>query len=71
VKSVAVSPDGRTAVSGSDDRTVAVWDFQTGQLLARLALDGPVRCLTWHPDAPFLVAGDLGGNLYGLEYQGP
>jgi len=27
---VAVTPDSRTAVSGSDDRTVRVWDLATG-----------------------------------------
>src|SRR5262249_27119951 len=31
VSSVAVSPDGRHVVSGSDDATVSVWDLQTGQ----------------------------------------
>ncbi len=30
VSSVAVSPDGRRIVSGSDDNTVAVWDLETG-----------------------------------------
>ncbi len=31
VKAVALSADGRTAVSGSYDRTVRVWDLATGQ----------------------------------------
>ena len=30
---MAVSPDGRRVVSGSDDRTVAVWDLETGTRL--------------------------------------
>ena len=33
VNSVAVSPDGRRIVSGSDDNTVAVWDLETGTRL--------------------------------------
>ena len=33
VSSVAVSPDGRHIVSGSDDKTVAVWDLETGARL--------------------------------------
>ena len=31
VQSVAYSPDGRHIVSGSGDRTVKIWDAQTGK----------------------------------------
>src|SRR5262249_60892307 len=37
VSSVAVTPDGRTLVSGSKDRTAKVWDLATGQLRHTLA----------------------------------
>ena len=30
VSAVAITPDGRRAVSGSEDRTLRVWDLQTG-----------------------------------------
>lgn len=33
VWSVAVTPDGRLAVSGSDDKTVRVWEVETGKCL--------------------------------------
>ena len=33
VRAVAVTPDGRRAVSGSDDRTLKVWDLEQGALL--------------------------------------
>ena len=69
VTSVALSGDGRHIVSGSDDRTVAVWDLQTGARLATLALDGAIACLRWHPADRFLVVGDGIGNLYCLEYR--
>ena len=69
VNSVALSGDGRHIVSGSDDGTVAVWDLQTGARLATLALDGAIACLRWHPADRFLVAGDVIGNLYCLEYR--
>ena len=36
VRAVAVTPDGRRAVSGSDDRTLKVWDLEQGALLATL-----------------------------------
>jgi WD40 repeat protein len=47
VHSVAVSADGRRAVSGSDDHTVRVWDLDSGEL---------VRTLTGHEDAVHSVA---------------
>jgi WD40 repeat protein len=34
VLAVAVSPDGRTIVSGSDDRTVKVWEAEAGACCA-------------------------------------
>jgi len=36
VNAVAPTPDGRRAVSASDDRTLRVWDLATGAELARL-----------------------------------
>jgi hypothetical protein len=36
VRSVAISADGRRAVSGSGDRTVRVWDLETGDCAAVL-----------------------------------
>jgi WD40 repeat protein len=36
VYSVAVTPDGRRAVSGSSDQTVCVWDLEAGKCLATL-----------------------------------
>ncbi len=36
VKSVSFSPDGNNIASGSDDKTVKIWDFVTGQLIQNL-----------------------------------
>ena len=47
VLSVAVTPDGRQIVSGSDDGTVKIWDLETGN---------QVRTLTGHIDGVLSVA---------------
>ena len=36
VMSVSVTPDGRRAVSGSNDKTLRVWDLESGQCLRTL-----------------------------------
>ncbi len=53
VRSVALSPDGRLAVSGGDDGTVRVWDLLRRQ---------PVHCLTGHTAAVMSVAFDPQGR---------
>src|SRR5262249_36855731 len=47
VTSVSLSPDGKRALSGSHDRTVRLWDVETGK---------EVRQLTGHTDVVWAVA---------------
>jgi hypothetical protein len=44
---VAVSADGRTAVSGSDDRTVRVWDLHGGRCTAIYARESEDAHVAW------------------------
>jgi hypothetical protein len=58
VRSVAVSPDGRRIVSGSDDHTVAVWDLEGGTLIYRLTgHEAAVRSVAVGPDNRHIVSG--------------
>ncbi len=47
VSAVAVTPDGRHVVSGSEDNTLRVWDLASGET---------VRTLSGHTDAVMAVA---------------
>ena len=58
VWSVAVTPDGRRAVSGSQDETVRVWDLETGNVLHTLTgLGGTVWSVAITPDGRRAVSG--------------
>ncbi|OBT86395.1 hypothetical protein VE02_05285 [Pseudogymnoascus sp. 03VT05] len=58
VESVAFSPDGKSVVSGSRDRTVRFWDSETGA--ARQILEGHVDdvwSVAFSPDGKLVISG--------------
>ena len=64
VSAVAVTPDGRRAVSGSDDRTLKVWDLEQGALLATLEGHGDgVLAVAVTPDGRRAVSGSCDRTL--------
>jgi WD40 repeat protein len=61
---VALSPDGRTIVSGAADGTVKVWDASDGRLLRSLEdhTDG-VNAVAVSPDGRWIVSGTADGAV--------
>jgi small GTP-binding protein len=63
-----MTPDGKLAVSGSNDKTVRVWDVETGKCLA--ILEGHtvgVFGVAMTPDGKLAVSGSVDGTMYVWE----
>lgn len=64
IQSLAVSPDGKFAVTGGVDRTIRVWEIPTAREVARWeAHDSAVTALAFSPDGAMLASGSLQGAL--------
>jgi WD40 repeat protein len=62
---VAVTADGKRAVSASDDKTLKVWDVESGLIIATFHCDVAPRCCAFVELERF-VAGDFGGRVHVL-----
>ena len=68
VTGVAVSGDGRRAVSASYDRTLKVWDLDTGASVTTFRCDAVPRCCAWAGDRR-IFAGDDSGRVHFLSLE--
>lgn len=66
VYGVAVSPDGRRAVSASLDKTLKVWDLEVGASVATFTCDASAECCAF-AGARSIVTGDSVGRVHFLE----
>src|SRR5207253_6853636 len=58
VNSLAISADGSQALSGSGDRTLRLWDVETGQHIRSFeGHTAPVRCVAISHDGQFALSG--------------
>jgi hypothetical protein len=58
ITSVAISPDGNTLISGSNDKTIKIWQLNTGKLIRSFKGDsGAISSVAISADGNFLAAG--------------
>ena len=62
VNAVAVTMNGRFAISASRDSTVKVWDLDPGN-------PRPLWCCSITPDGKTILAGDEAGALHILDWR--
>lgn len=54
INAVAISPDGKTALTGGDDRTARLWDLQNGQQLQNWLHGNSVNLVKFDPQSRFV-----------------
>ena len=60
INALAYCPDGSRIVTGSKDKTVQIWDSNSGESLKILKdIDSMVNCVAFSPDGYKIAAGTL------------
>ena len=60
LNSVAYSPDGTKIISGSGDKTIKIWNANTGQCLQTLeGHSGSVYSVAYSPDGTKIISGSF------------
>ena len=63
VSTIALSPDGKTVASGSDDGVVRLWDIDTGNVIAKwMGHSGRVWSVCWSRDGQRVATGSTDGT---------
>ncbi|MBD2208271.1 hypothetical protein H6G27_00095 [Nostoc linckia FACHB-104] len=70
VNAVALTPDGKYVISASNDKTLKVWNWQTGQQLRTIkGHSGGVNALVLIPDSNYVISGSRDTTLKVWNWQ--
>jgi WD40 repeat protein len=68
VASISLSPDEKFLVSGSWDKTMRLWDVDTGQEMRTLVGHAdPTQAVVWSRDGQYIVSGGGGTAIFMWE----
>jgi len=71
VRTVAFSPNGQLALSGSEDNTIRVWDVSSGESVKALrGHGGGVRSCDFSPDGKWVISGGDDERIRVWDLQG-
>jgi WD40 repeat protein len=57
-------------VSASADHSLKVWHLAGGEIVASFSVDGGITCCAIAPDGINIVAGEEGGQMHFLRFEG-
>ena len=70
ISSVAITPDGRWAISGSYYGVVMIWDLESGEDIASFTADAGIGRCAIGPDGKTFIVGDWLGRMHFLRLEG-
>jgi ribosome biogenesis protein ERB1 len=70
VRSISVDGSGQYVASGSDDKTVKLWELTTGRCLSTWTFPSEVKFVAWCPSASVQLLAVVHGKTLALLYPG-
>ncbi|KPA17571.1 WD-40 repeat-containing protein [Candidatus Magnetomorum sp. HK-1] len=63
INSVHINPTNKYIATGSNDRTIKIWDAKTGQCLKILKSDNSIKSVRFNPQKKFQIASATSDNI--------
>eukprot|EP01046_Picozoa_sp_COSAG06_P041275 COSAG06_NODE_5103_length_3716_cov_14.054741_1_plen_324_part_00 len=70
IRSISVDPSGQWLASASDDKTVRLWEVETGRQMGQWTVEEAVECVAFNPNPEFLLLAFAVGTRVGLLIPG-